>query len=137
MKKFIPLLVSGFLLFSCGVGDAEKIADQYHQNMENHSFETIVNQQLSEEAISITPKAEWLDLFSQVMGLGDLKKIDKVSGFNSKMNNGVTTVILRYKYDFEGDVEDLYEKIILVRNGGDFKINGMAWHTDLNQLPTD
>jgi hypothetical protein len=87
------------------------------------------------DATAITPKEEWLNLFNQVSNLGDIKKIEKVSGFNSNMKNGVTTVVLRYKYDYAGNIEDLYEKIILVRDGADFEIAGVAWNNDLEQLP--
>jgi len=135
MKKIFPLLVSSFLLFSCGVGDAEKTADQYHKNMQEGKFQTIVENQLSMDAKAITPVEQWLDLFNQVSSFGELKKIEKLSGFNSNMDNGVTTVVLRYKYDYAGDVQDLYEKLILVRDGGDFEISGVAWNADLDQLP--
>jgi hypothetical protein len=135
MKKFLYLVAVSFVMFSCGIGDAEKIADQYHNNIKEGNFQNIVDHQLSMDAIAITPKEEWLNLFNQVSNLGELKKIEKVSGFDSNMKNGVTTVVLRYKYDFAGNIEDLFEKITLVRDGGDFEIAGVAWNNDLEKLP--
>ncbi len=135
MKKVVVLVSLSLLMLSCGVGDAEKVADQYHNNMKSKNFQSIVDNQLSMDAIAITPVEQWLDLFNQVVSMGELKKIEKLSGFNSSINDGVTTVVLRYKYDYAGDTQDLYEKLILVKDGGEFEIAGAAWNVDLDQLP--
>ena len=135
MKKVLALLTLSLIMFSCGIGNAEKVAEQYHNNMKNKNFQAIIDGQLSMDATEISPKEQWLDLFNQVMSMGKLKKIEKISGFNSNINNGVTTVVLRYKYDFAGDTQDLYEKLILVKDGEEFEILGAAWNVDIDKLP--
>ncbi len=135
MKKVVALVTLSLVMLSCGVGDAEKVADQYHNNMKNKNFQAIADHQLSMDAKAITPVEQWMDLFNQVTTMGQLKKIEKLSGFNSNMDNGVTTVVLRYKYDYAGDTQDLYEKLILVKDGGEFEIAGAAWNVDLDKLP--
>ncbi len=135
MKKLIPILFLPLLfLTSCGSGDAAKTADTYHTFMKAKDYNSITENCLSADAKAITPVRDWLNLFEEVGGLGEIKSIDKVTGFNSSMNNGVTTVTLRYHYKYVGNVE-LYERIILIRDGGDFEIAGIAWHKDLGELP--
>jgi len=135
-KKLIPFLFLPLLfLTSCGSGDAAKIADSYHDLLKANNYDKIADTKLSSDATSITTKSDWVGLFKWVgEELGDIKSIEKLSGFNSSMNNGVTTVTLRYQINYV-DKSIMYERIILIRDGGEFEIAGIAWNSNLDELP--
>ena len=135
-KKLIPFLFLPFLfLTSCGSGDAAKIADSYNDLLKAGNYDKIADTKLSSDATSITPKSDWVGMFKWVGGeLGDIKTIEKLSGFNSSMNNGITTVALRYQINYT-DNSTIYERIILIRDEAEFEIAGIAWNENLDELP--
>ncbi|MGV6861695.1 MAG: hypothetical protein ACWA41_07970 [Putridiphycobacter sp.] len=134
-KKIFIFILPLLTLISCGVGDAEKVADQYHDLMKSESYETIVNDYISEDGLEITPKREWLNIFKAIKSYGKIVSIEKISGFNTHMNNGITTVTLRYEYQFKSS-KILYERLILTRSSGDnFMIAGIGFNENLDKLP--
>jgi hypothetical protein len=135
MKTIIPFLfLSILLLSSCGSGDAGLIADKYHELIKKEKYNEIVSTTLSSKATSITSEKDWAELLKWVAELDEIKSIEKISGFNSSMDNGITTVTLRYEYKYKNE-PSLFERIILVREAGDFEIAGITWNSNLDELP--
>lgn len=81
-----------------------------------------------EKAFSSDPKSAWHELFERVHALGKIKSIEKSSGFNSKVENGVHTVTLNYVITTE--TARLSEKIIWQSSkSGKLKIIGIDFNT--------
>jgi hypothetical protein len=137
MKKLIPVLLLPLLLLaSCGIGGAEKVAQSYHNSMINEDYESIVNNNISDDGLEITSKSEWISLFESVKNeYGAIKSIEKLMGFSTKTNNGTTTVTMRYSYIFK-DGSEIFERLIFMKSKGEkLKIAGIAFNEDLDNLP--
>ena len=130
MKNFIPLLFISisFLMSGCGSGEANKVVDEFHQKIEAKEYAYICDNLLSEEAIEATSKEDWMAMFTTIDSWGELKKRKKASGFSSKINNGITTVKL--KYTFKIDTTLFYERVVTIDDGSGPKILAFSVNTD-------
>ena len=135
MKKLLPILFIGLLILSsCGVKDAEKVADSFHSKMKNKEYNEIVTSMISEAGLNETPKEHWVQHFKNMETVyGNIKSIDKLSGFNTNTTNSVTLVTLKYKYNFDSG-KSLYEQLMLEDKGDGFKIRGLQTNEDENKL---
>ena len=110
---------------SCGLGqakeDAEKTIDVFHQHMKVHNHEAMLKM-IDKKALKVTSKEEWLEIFEAMDRLGKIKKITQDSGFNTSINNGVTTVELSYTIVFDEGTKS--ENFIMRKRGKEFKILG-------------
>lgn len=121
------IFIALFTLNSCGLGEAKekavKEADIFHGHMKKHQHAAMVKM-IGDEGLKATPKEEWTQIFEWIDELGDIKKITKDMSFNSRINNGVTTVDLSYSIEFEE--RTLQEKITFQNDGDKFKIIGYS-----------
>ena len=110
----------------CGFGvkakTAEPIATKFYeilQSKEYNKLEAIMDE-------SAGSKDEWMaviDLQNEV--LGDLKSFDKKLGFNTSINNGITSVELNYECQYENAVTD--ETLYLKQGKKGFKVTGYEY----------
>jgi hypothetical protein len=117
------------LVSSCGLADegasAEVEAAVFHNHMKKNNHDAMVKM-LSDEALLITPEEEWRSIFQRVEATGKIKSIEKKTGFNTKINNGVSTVELNYTITFENSTVN--EQLILTRKGEEkFKVAGIQF----------
>lgn len=133
--RYYPFFIVLFLLTSCGIDNAEIVANDFHAALMDKSFEKITDELISDEGLEITPKKDWIDLFEKLHEKGKIKSIEKEEGFKSSVKNGITTVTLYYKIKFKGS-KNLYEKIILTKKGkdGEFKVAGISFHENIDKL---
>ena len=129
MKPLLSILsfVSIALIMNgCGFGvkakTAEPIATKFYeilQSKEYNKLEAIMDE-------SAGSKDEWMaviDLQNEV--LGDLKSFDKKLGFNTSINNGITSVELNYECQYENAVTD--ETLYLKQGKKGFKVTGYEY----------
>ena len=133
---FYLLLVFG--LNKCGIGksasEAELVADQFYKHLQNHDYEKIIPL-LDEEALAASPEEEWMSVLKQKEAMGEMKSFRKNIGFNTKINNGITKVYLRYTCEYEGG--KLYDRIVLIKRKKDFKIYNYEYNKNKNALSRD
>lgn len=99
LYSFSILFVSiAFLLSSCGFGDAaekaEKQADKYHKFMKAGNENAMLNM-IHEDGMK-DDGDRFRELMHTMATETTITKIEKTIGFNTSINNGVTTVRLNY-----------------------------------------
>lgn len=118
-------LVALLTLNSCGISEAteeaEKKADEFHQLIKERKYTEIVDM-VSDDALKLTQKEDWELLFRQMEEFGKFKKAEAKSSFDTNIENGTTTVSLKYTLYFEKGTLD--EEIVFVKTTGEFKILG-------------
>lgn len=121
------------VMSSCGVGDAEKIADQYHEKLDAKEYDYITENLIDTEILKSNDKKQWLDLFEYIHSYwGELTSRSKNTGFDSQYKNGTTTVTLNYTNDYEG--KTVHERIYLVKRNDVFRITGILMNENLRKL---
>jgi len=133
--RYYSIFIILILFTSCGIDNAESVANEFHTALMDKDFEKITDELISDEGLEITPKKDWIDLFEKLHEKGKIKSIEREEGFKSSVKNGITTVTLYYKIKFKG-TKNLYEKIILTKEGkdSDFKVAGVSFHENLDKL---
>ena len=133
-KTFLFLfIISAFIMSSCDVGSAEKMADEFHQHLKAGEYDYIADNMLDEESLVITPRAEWISLFSGMREFyGPILEISKDMGFESSYNDGITTVKFDYTITFEK--LKIYERIYFVDRGQGYKFSGILYNEDFSAL---
>ncbi len=127
MKKsltfFILFLGLALSLTSCGSADkAQKTSDQF--------FHLIIKHKYSEAAKMINTvgatNAQMETALEQIADhptFGKLKSAEKGMGFNTQINNGITSVTLNYNLTYEKSEESM--EVVLVDRGSGFKIESV------------
>jgi hypothetical protein len=86
------------LLGSCGLGDAaeesEKYANLFHSHLKNQDEQGMM-EMIHEDALA-TNKEDFEQLIKTLSNNTRVKTVKKDIGFNTNVNNGITTVTLNY-----------------------------------------
>lgn len=138
--KPLFILLSGLALIlnSCGFGKeadkAEKYAAQFYAHMQKGDMDAILAM-LDTEALAASPADTWITVIESKNTFGKLESFKKDIGFHTSINNGVTTVSLRYTCKYTNT--EFHEKVVLVKRGKEFKILRYEYNQDKNQLSKD
>lgn len=122
MKHLLILLIgiSTLTFTSCSSAvEAEKVADNFHQKLDDGDTDYIVKN-LADIEGGVTEQ-EWRDFLELVNSWGPQTDRIKGTGFNTKINNGVTTVKLSYTFNVE-EYGLIHERLVLVDRGEGYKI---------------
>lgn len=136
MKKlFFIFFISSLSIFTyncASVNEADEVAEQFHQFLQNRDFEGITTL-LHSKALEATPKNDWIRLFTEnAQRNGDLTSFKK-TGFNSSINNGIKTVVLDFNIEF-GE-QQYFERINFQEENGTLKI--IYYQFDKNKSKLD
>ena len=127
MRGYLTLLfqVSILLLLTgCSTGDAELVADTFHEKLDAKAYKYIVDNLVDEEILEDTGEEAWFDLFSFIDETwGTITSRSKDTGFNSSYNNGETSVQLNYT-NLYGD-KTVYERLYLINRDKEYKLTGI------------
>ena len=118
MKRLLILFIAGFTLSlnSCSTKDAEIVADEFHEKLDAKDIDYIVNNLIDNGEGSI-PKEDWTSYLELIVSWGEQTNREQSSGFSKKINNGITTVKLKYTFDLEERDFFMYERLILIDRG--------------------
>lgn len=127
MKKIITLTLILFTglasMTSCESSNkAEDIADKFFKHLQNEKYDAAIN-------LLDTVALRGIDYRSQVEYMGNnqvngkLMKAEKLFGFNTNVNNGVTTVKLPYALEYEKATVNF--NVIVVDRGEGLKIEAI------------
>lgn len=134
MKHVIfPLFLFSFLLTSCGTGQAERVAEEYHEKLKAGEYGYICDQLIDEEELTSEGRETWMDLFQLVGSWGEIKRIDQESDWHTQYKDDLTIVHLTYFFQFTE--VSAYERIILVDRGDGFKVGSLIYNSDRSALP--
>jgi len=139
MKKFVfPILTIAFLclaLGSCGATEAaEKTVDTFYEILKSKNYDNI-EALIDQEALTIDPIETWQQILVNKESMGDLESYSKDTGFNTSINNGITTVKIDYTCEYTNG--PIYEKFTLVDRGEGFKIRMYEYNVDKSALSAD
>lgn len=137
--KFLILPLLFLFVVSCGGIDAsEELGKKYHDALIEKDYDAITSEMISMEGLHASSKSEWNEVFDFIHSFGEIEKVEKQMGFNSNSANGQTYVTLNYTIHYKdgGEVKELYEKIIFIKNANnpDHKIYTIAVNIDKNRL---
>jgi hypothetical protein len=123
-RSLFALLFLAVTFSSCMQTKQARItADQFYEMLMNKDYDGAVDL-IHSDALQITPKADWFQLFKSKEAIGEMKSFKKQLSTNTQINNGVTTVSLKYTTTY-GDTQ--YQDDITIRNEGKkFKIYGYS-----------
>jgi len=137
-KLFGLLLILGLISFSSceSVEGAQKVADKFFQafnNQDEKAMENILDQEL---VIDAGIKDDFYDVFDQhASSLGNITK-HKRYAFSTNMNNGLTTVILKFNCETEKR-KSVYEKLKFVQRDDNYKVIAFEFNTDKSIIDKD
>ena len=132
------LLILGLVSFtSCeSVDGAQKVADNFFQafnNQDEKAMETILDQEF---IIDAGIKDDFYDVFDQhASALGNIKEYERYA-FSTNINNGVTTVTLKFKCETDKK-NPVYEKLKFVQRGEDYKVIAFQYNTDKSAIDNE
>jgi hypothetical protein len=109
---FIGISVLTFT--SCSSGASEKVADQFHQKLDEGNTKFIVDS-LADTRSGVS-KEEWEDFLDLVVSWGPQTERTKNMSFSSKINKGVSTMKLSYTFNVE-QFGLVHERLVLVDYG--------------------
>lgn len=133
MKKIFPLLfISSILLTSCGIDEAEKVADEIHEKMDTHDYTHIIDNLCDEDLVNMEGPEGLMDFFLLVESWGKVTSRTKDMGFNQSTKNGTTTVKLNYT--LENDMGIMYEGLVLVNRGSGYKLLTIVLNTKKSEV---
>lgn len=108
---------------SCGVGEAEDIAAEFHKKLDAGDYQYIVENLVYEETLIETGEEAWYGLFEAIeTRWGKATSREQDFGFESNTSNGITRVKLDYTTIFGS--KTVYERIFLADKGDGFKVTG-------------
>lgn len=129
MKNLLIVLVIVALgLTSCGGSDSEKIANDYHEKLDNHEYQYIIDNMCDEDLLAASGTEGIIDFFELVESWGPIKNRSKDIGFSVKPNTDYTTSKLNYT--FENDMGTMYEGLVLIDRGEGYKLLNIFMNTD-------
>jgi hypothetical protein len=118
------------LLGSCGLGDAaeesEKYANLFHSHLKNQDEQGMM-EMIHEDALA-TNKEDFEQLIKTLSNNTRVKTVKKDIGFNTNVNNGITTVTLNYTLTLEDGAEVAEEMILRDSQKGGMKIMGLQYN---------
>lgn len=118
------------ILGSCGLGDAaeesEKYANMFHTHLKNQDAQGMM-EMIHEDALA-TNKEDFELLIQTLANNTPVKTIKKDIGFNTKVNNGITTVTLNYTLTLEDGGEVTEEMVLRDSIDGGMKIMGLKYN---------
>lgn len=98
-------------------------ADHFYELLMQKDYDGAVKL-IHSDALLITSKADWMQLFKTKASVGEMKSFEKQFSSNTQMENGVTTVSLKYTTTY-GDTK--FQDDIMLRNEGKhFKVYGYS-----------
>lgn len=115
------MIFAVFVAFSSceSLEGSTKIAEKFYASIKVQDYETVVSM-VNEKAFTITPREKWISGLKKLYQVtGKLKSYTK-TGFNTKTNNGTSRTVLKYTVKYEKIT--FYEKLTIVNNGDDYKI---------------
>jgi hypothetical protein len=121
------LLILPLAMLGCGSGAAEKVADEFHQKLDDGDHAYIIEHLADKE--SNTPDSEWKAFLELVESWGPQKNRQKTMGFNSQVKNGISTVKLSYTFETES-YGLIHERIVLIKRGNEHKILAVFMDSD-------
>lgn len=124
--KLLGFIALSVITFSCSTEQAEKVADEFHQKLDERDYDYIVNNLADLEDVT---KDEWHGFLSIVDGWGPQTNRVKESGFNKKIDNGIERVRLSYTFDIP-EIGKVYERIVLVERPEGYKIRTVLMNSD-------
>ena len=135
MKKLefiLSLILVAFLATSCGsADDAEEYGTKFHDFFKARDYENMVSM-ISEKGLEASSKEDWIAMFKNVNEkIGDLTSYKK-TGFHTKINHGLTTVILNYDIEFGNKI--FYAKLYFIKKGNGYKIQKYEFNKDKSKL---
>ena len=123
MKRIGSILALGILLIGIGscadTKKAEKFADNFFKLLKAKNYSTAANM-ISRDVLDSTDYNEKLKKYCNDPVLGKFVSAKKNMGFNTKINNGITTVELPYEVTFENEVRN--STVTLIDKGDGFKV---------------
>lgn len=129
MKRspLILIFLLSLLFTGCSTEGAEKIADEFHQKLDEGDHDYIINN-LSDKDGNATEE-EWRSFLELVSSWGPQTNRQKKIGFSNKINNGIKTVKLNYTFETE-TYGLIHERIILIERGGGYKVLAVFMDSD-------
>lgn len=126
MKTPLLLISILFVLAGCGLkqstNEATSVANKFNKHLKEHQFDELFKM-LDNSIMEKHSEEEITAAFELVHSFGKIKSIKKGIGFNTNINNNVTTVELNYTITCEK--RTFNEQLILVRTGDKpFKVSG-------------
>ncbi len=122
IKLFAVFLGAAFFLSSCGSTDvAEKTADSFFVLLING--ETEKANKLVSTGFDAESQLAAVESLASNDRSGKLLKATKTAGFNTEINNGITTVKLPYELKYQH--ETLNYEVVIVDRGAGFKIENV------------
>ena len=126
MKKFnsIFILLCLLLISSCASTDeGQKVADQFFKLIIDEKFDAAAELIELNPGITADERVEMAASLGFHQTFGKLVKVKKTMGFNTNINNGLTTVELPYKLKFEKG--DYATTVTIIDRGNGFKISSV------------
>ena len=111
----------------CSTEAAEKVADEFHQKLDEGDTDYIIENLADLEGETTTE--DWHAFLELVQSWGPQSDRQKSTGFNKKINNGITSVKLEYTFELE-EIGLVYEGIVLVDRGEGYKIFTVIMNSD-------
>ena len=114
---FLPVFL---VLGSCSTADAEKVADEFHKNLDAGNVDYIMNNLVDQEDSTPEELENFRYAIESLISQGEMTNRKKESGFNKNYNNGITTVKLSYTYEVQGT--KMYERLVLISKDDGYKV---------------
>ncbi len=136
LKIIIPIfLLSSFLIISCeSVDKAQITADEFFEAFNNENEAKMESLLDPVSVIDAGIKNDFYNVFNQHMqGFGKVIS-HKRYGFHTSTNDGITTVVLKFKCETEKETR-LYESLKFVKRGNEYKI--YEYQYNINQSEID
>lgn len=129
MKKilipFILFVGLSLIISSCGSADkAEKCADKFFSKIIKQKYNDALKMvELDLVKIDVNVYREQLELLGENEQDGKLLSAKKTMGFNTSINNGITTVKLPYELKYQKGSSHF--EVVIVDRGKGFKISSI------------
>jgi hypothetical protein len=129
-KITLIFLVSALLFSSCeSVEEAQEAADEFfyaYNNQDETKMESLLDK---EGVLDAGIKGEFYNVFDmQWQNFGKVTSYERYS-FETKTNNGLTTVLLRFKGETE-KAGELFMKLLFVKRSDGYKIIVYEYNTN-------
>ena len=117
---------------SCeSVGEAQESADKFFSAMKSNDYETALSF-FDETMFEQHGKEKLMNLLMQRNNVwGKIISFSKY-GFHTSTNNGVTTVVLKFKVDSEKG--KVYERLEFIKRNDLYKLNGYFFNPDQSKI---
>ena len=122
IKFFVLFLGLGLFLTSCGSTDAaEKTSKKFFKLLISGEIENA--NKLVATGLDAETQLDQIKMLAEDPTMGKLVKAEKKMGFNTQVNNGITSVKLPYELKYEK--QTLNREVTIVNRGAGFKIEAI------------